>query len=104
MSVTDPNVYFGAGVFLTEENFGRGVGRRSAPRVQPRIRRPEVAETEIGDLDVAVAVQEQILRLQEQMTTNMLRHCWMHRRRCFHGNCRRLPSSLGGRRAGCGRS
>ena len=34
LNQTYPNVNFGPSVFLAEEDFGRGVGRRSAPGVQ----------------------------------------------------------------------
>lgn len=53
---THPNVDFRAGVFLSEEDFGCGVRRRSTPRVQLMLRRPKVAETEIGYLHITLRV------------------------------------------------
>lgn len=58
-----PNVDFRSGVLVPEEDFGSGVRGRPAPRVQLVARRPEVAEAKVGDLDVALAIQQQVLRL-----------------------------------------
>lgn len=33
-AATNPNVHFGAGVLVAEEDFRGGIGRRSAPRIQ----------------------------------------------------------------------
>ena len=60
---TYPDVDFGTGVFLPEEDFRSGVRRRSAPRVQLMFRRPEVAETKVGNLDVTIGVQQQVFSL-----------------------------------------
>jgi len=58
-----PDVHLRPVVLLALEELGRGVGRRAAERVQLAAQRELVAEAEVGDLDVHVGVQEQVLCL-----------------------------------------
>lgn len=58
-----PDVDLRARVPLPFEDLGGGVGRRPAPRGQLLPGGEVVAEAEVGDLDVHVAVQQQVLRL-----------------------------------------
>lgn len=59
-----PDVHLGPVVFFALEEFGRGVRRRAAEGVQLVAQRELVAEAKVGDLDVPVGVQQQVLRLK----------------------------------------
>jgi len=58
-----PHVHLRPVVLLPLEQLGRRVWRRAAERVQLVAHHELVAEAEVGDLDVHVGVQEQVLRL-----------------------------------------
>ena len=59
-----PDIYLRPPVLSSLEHLGRGVGRGAAPGVQVTNRRPEVREPEVGNLDVHLRVQQQVLSLQ----------------------------------------
>lgn len=63
-----PDVHLGAVVLLPLEELRRCVRRGAAEGVQLAARRKLVAEPKVGNLDVGVGVQEQVLRLHSRIT------------------------------------
>ena len=51
------------------EEFGSGVGRRAAERVQLAADREFVTEAKVCDFNVHVGVQQEVLRLKHAITT-----------------------------------
>lgn len=64
-----PDVHLGPVILFALEKLGGGVRRRAAERVQLVTQRELVAEAEVGDLDVHVGVEEQVLRLGTTVTS-----------------------------------
>ena len=59
-----PNVDFRANVALSFEHFRCGVRWTSAPRGQVSVASEKVAKPEVGDLDVATRVDQEVLGLK----------------------------------------
>ena len=62
-----PHVHLGAVVLLAGEDLGRSVWRRAAERLQRRLHVVVAGEAEVGQLDVHVGVEEQVLALEVAM-------------------------------------
>lgn len=69
---THPNIDFRSRVLLALEDFGRCVGRRSAPRLEQLIGMVEIAETEIRYFDVEIGVEQEIFSLRRERKGFML--------------------------------
>jgi len=64
---THPYVDLGPGVVFPPENLGSGVRRATAPRAQSFAGSESVAEAKVGDLDVHLGIEKQVLRLEIPM-------------------------------------
>ena len=74
-TTTHPDVDLGPRVLLPLEDLGRGVRRRPTPRGQLLARRVVVAEAEVCDFDVHVAVHQQVLGLRSSEQKAIQTHC-----------------------------
>ena len=60
---TYPDIELGSAIALALKDLGCSIGRTPTPRGQLVTRREEVAEAEVGDLDVHVCIQKEVLSL-----------------------------------------
>mmetsp|Transcript_3398 Transcript_3398/g.7606 ORF Transcript_3398/g.7606 Transcript_3398/m.7606 type:complete len:221 (+) Transcript_3398:187-849(+) len=59
-----PHVHLGSGVELARDDFGRRVVGRAAARLEEVAVLHDVGEAEVGDAELLVAVEQQVLRLE----------------------------------------
>lgn len=71
---THPNIDFRSRVLLALEDFGRCVGRRSAPRLEQLIGMVEIAETKVRYFDVEIGVEQEIFSLWRRKKVSCC-HC-----------------------------